>query len=212
MKVLTSSQMFSAEQAQVNRGMSFTRLMENAGSACARAVRERFASLEQSRGLVCVLCGKGKNGGDGFVIARKLALAGFNVAVVEAFGEPTAEDSILMREKAVETGLVPEFFWGEENAKNSIESAAMIVDAVFGTGYKYREDERVRAVFEAVNASPAKVVSIDVPSGLESNNGDVPCSCIKADITIAVSCMKPVHILKPARALRRNNNRRNRHR
>ena len=50
MKVLTSSQMFSAEQAQVNRGMSFTRLMENAGSACARAVRERFASLEQSRG------------------------------------------------------------------------------------------------------------------------------------------------------------------
>ena len=95
MKVLTSSQMFSAEQAQVNRGMSFTRLMENAGSACARAVRERFASLEQSRGLICVLCGKGKNGGDGFVIARKLALAGFNVAVVEAFGEPTAEDSIL---------------------------------------------------------------------------------------------------------------------
>ena len=139
MKVLTSSQMFSAEQAQVNRGMSFTRLMENAGSACARAVRERFASLEQSRGLVCVLCGKGKNGGDGFVIARKLALAGFNVAVVEAFGEPTAEDSILMREKAVETGLVPEFFWGEENAKNSIESAAVIVDAVFGTGYKNTE-------------------------------------------------------------------------
>ena len=75
MKVLTSSQMFSAEQAQVNRGMSFTRLMENAGSACARAVRERFASLEQSRGLICVLCGKGKNGGDGFVIARKLALS-----------------------------------------------------------------------------------------------------------------------------------------
>ena len=181
--------------------MSFTRLMENAGSACARAVRERFASLEQSRGLMCVLCGKGKNGGDGFVIARKLALAGFNVAVVEAFGEPTAEDSILMREKAVETGLVPEFFWGEENAKNSIESAAVIVDAVFGTGYKYREDERVRAVFEAVNASPAKVVSIDVPSGLESNNGDVPGSYIKADITIAVSCMKPVHILKPARVL-----------
>ncbi len=48
------------------QGMSFTRLMENAGSACARAVRERFASLEQSRGLICVLCGKGKNGGDGF--------------------------------------------------------------------------------------------------------------------------------------------------
>ena len=125
MKVLTSSQMFSAEQAQVNRGMSFTRLMENAGSACARAVRERFASLEQSRGLICVLCGKGKNGGDGFVIARKLAIAGFNVAVVEAFGEPTAEDSILMREKAVETGLVPEFFWGEDNARKSIESAAV---------------------------------------------------------------------------------------
>ena len=81
MKILTSSQMFSAEQAQVNRGMSFTRLMENAGSACAKEIRERFASLEQSRGLVCVLCGKGKNGGDGFVIARKLALAGFNVAV-----------------------------------------------------------------------------------------------------------------------------------
>ncbi len=198
MKILTSSQMFSAEQAQVNRGMSFTRLMENAGSACAREIRERFASLEQSRGLVCVLCGKGKNGGDGFVIARKLALAGFNVAVTEAFGEPTAEDSVLMREKAVETGLVPEFFWGEDNARKSIESAAVIVDAVFGTGYKYREDERVSEVFEAVNASSAKVVSIDVPSGLESNTGDVPGRSVRADITIAVSCMKPVHVLKPA--------------
>lgn len=102
-----------------------------------------------------------------------------------------------MREKAVETGLVPEFFWGEDNARKSIESAAVIVDAVFGTGYKYREDERVSEVFEAVNASSAKVVSIDVPSGLESNTGDVPGRSVRADITIAVSCMKPVHVLKP---------------
>ena len=53
-------------------------------------------------------------------------------------------------------------------------------------------------VFEAVNASSAKVVSIDVPSGLESNTGDVPGHSVRADITIAVSCMKPVHVLKPA--------------
>ena len=96
MKVLTSSQMFSAEQAQVNRGMSFTRLMENAGSACARAVRERFASLEQSRGLICVLCGKGKNGGDGFVIAKNLSDKGYGIRLVLTNGYPTAYESKIM--------------------------------------------------------------------------------------------------------------------
>lgn len=201
MKVLTASQMFSAEQAQVERGMSFTRLMENAGSACARVIRERFSSLENSGKSICIVCGKGKNGGDGFVIARKLVEAGFSAVIVEAFGLPTADDSVLMREKAMGTGAVQEYFWGSSAAEKAIDTASVIVDAVFGTGYHYREDERVREVFERINSSSAKVVSVDVPSGLESDNGELCGCCVKADITVAISCLKPVHVIKPARAL-----------
>ena len=201
MKVLTSSQMFSAEQAQVNRGLTFTRLMENAGSACARVIRERFSKLEQTHGTVCIVCGKGKNGGDGFVVARKLAIAGFNAVIVNAFGMPGAEDTVLMREKVVETGLVPEYFWGEKDADNALRSAEVIVDAVFGTGYRYREDERVRAVFEGINSAPGFKVSIDIPSGLESDSGTVDGCCVRAGMTIAVSCMKPAHVIKPARVM-----------
>ncbi len=200
MKVLTASQMFSAEQAQAARGLSFTRLMENAGSACARVIRERFSALENSGKIICVVCGKGKNGGDGFVIARKLTAAGFNAVIVEAFGLPTAEDSVLMREKAVETGLVPEYFWGSDAANKAIDTAAVIVDAVFGTGYRYREDGRVREVFERINSASASVVSVDVPSGLESDNGELFGCSVRADITVAISCLKPVHVIKPARA------------
>ncbi len=201
MKVLTASQMFSAEQAQVERGMSFTRLMENAGSACARVIRERLCSLESKNKSVCIVCGKGKNGGDGFVIARKLAEADFDVAVVEAFGLPTAEDAVLMREKVMGMGIVPEYFWGSDAANRAMNNACIIVDAVFGTGYRYREDERVREVFEKINASFAKVFSVDVPSGLESDSGEL-CGCsVRADVTVAISCLKPVHVVKPARVL-----------
>ena len=92
MKIFTEQQMRRAEQAAADGGMAFLRLMENAGSACAAEIRTH---LRPGRKTV-ILCGKGKNGGDGFVIARKLAEAGFSAVVLLVYGKPTDEDALYM--------------------------------------------------------------------------------------------------------------------
>ena len=86
MRIVTSKQMKQIEQNSIQYQMSYLRLMENAGCAAARFILETLRAVS---GLNCVVfCGKGNNGGDGFVVARKLSEQGANVTVVLADGEP----------------------------------------------------------------------------------------------------------------------------
>lgn len=89
MRILSAEQIKAVEAAADKSGISYLRLMENAGAACAKAVRMRFDRTEKRN--VIVLCGKGKNGGDGFVAARKLYENGYAVRVVLVLGMPRAE-------------------------------------------------------------------------------------------------------------------------
>lgn len=196
MRVLTGSQMYKVEQAQVDEGISFTRLMENAGAACARAIIKRFADDEEKKN-VCVVCGKGKNGGDGFVIARKLAQAGYNTDVILAYGTPSADDAVIMREKMHDIKLVDEYLWDETTGKKVLNRADIIVDAIFGIGYRYAEDAYTKCIFKSINEAKGIVISIDVPSGCESDTGTLAPYCVNADMTIAISALKPVHVFKP---------------
>ncbi len=196
MRVLTGAQMYKVEQAQVNEGITFTRLMENAGAACARAIVKYLAQCEDKKN-VCVVCGKGKNGGDGFVVARKLAQAGYNTSVILAYGTPTAEDAITMREKMHDIKLVDEYLWDGNMSKKILGKADVIVDAVFGIGYRYCEDAYTQSIFTAINEAHGTVVSIDIPSGCESDSGELSPYCVEADVTVAISSLKPVHVLKP---------------
>lgn len=194
MRVLDAAQMYSAEKIQNEEGITFTRLMENAGSACARAIMNRYKSDKK----VCVLCGTGKNGGDGFVIARKLSQAGYKVCLVMAFGEPKAQDAIYMREQLDIMSTVQEFIWGVGQYKLAIEKADLLVDCIFGIGYRYREDEKTQEIFNFINSLKKQVVAIDIPSGCECDS-DIMCPCaIKADMTVAISCLKPIHVFKPS--------------
>lgn len=200
MRVLSSSQMYKVEQAQADMGISFTRLMENAGAACARAIKQRCESMKCGK-KICVICGNGKNGGDGFVIARKLSQDGYNVSVVLACGLPAADDAVLMREKMHDIGTVSECLWEDSEGKKAVETADVIIDAIFGIGYRYRKDERMESVFEAVNNAKGFTVCIDMPSGCESDSADLPSVCVKADVTLAITCLKPAHVFKPARCV-----------
>ena len=96
MFVVTGKQMYQAECSAVKRGISFPQLMENAGQACAKIIKNKFAISRDNRKNVLVICGKGKNGGDGFVIARALWEQGCKVTVMLACGEPKAADAIDM--------------------------------------------------------------------------------------------------------------------
>ena len=193
MRVLNASQMYNAETEQTKEGITFLRLMENAGSACARAIMNSF----DTKNNICVVCGNGKNGGDGYVIARKLMQAGYKVSLVMAFGEPKAQDAVTMSEQLSLMGGVTEYTWGKGQYRAAIQRADVIVDAIFGIGYKNRENEQAEEVFSLINGSRAKKVAIDIPSGCECDSKSFPENYIKADMTIAISCLKPIHVFKP---------------
>ncbi len=191
MRVYTEEQMRNAEKSAFSAGISFLRLMENAGSACAERILQRIRDDVN----VLILCGKGKNGGDGFVVARKLAEKGVDTTAVLLFGEPTDSDSHHMFEQLLKTNAKIKT---AERVKEYISDADVIVDAVFGIGFKGTAKGFLPDVFDSVNKSKATVFSIDVPSGLVCDSGEVGGVCIRADFTVAISGKKLCHVLKPA--------------
>ena len=88
MYIVTSNQMYQAECRAVDRGMSFPQLMENAGTACALLIKKHFCISKENPKKVLIISGKGKNGGDGFVIARKMWEFGCEVTLMLACGDP----------------------------------------------------------------------------------------------------------------------------
>ncbi len=195
MFVVNSKQMYQVECNAVKRELTFPRLMENAGASCARIIRDKLNAVGKR---VVVLCGKGKNGGDGFVIARKLCEAGCDVTVVLVCGEPKAQDAADMLQM-IENGPVRIIAYNDSlpPIKEYIDDAQIIVDCIFGTGFDGVLPPHVTQIVNAVNCVDAKVVSVDVPSGVQCDSAKVLGEAIRADLTIAISAYKPIHIMKP---------------
>ena len=103
MRVLTIEEIRSVEKLANETGFSYMQLMENAGSYCARIIRKTFENTNKRNALV--VCGKGKNGGDGFVIARKLFENGYKVNVLMAMGLPTDAESSEMLSRIRAMGI-----------------------------------------------------------------------------------------------------------
>ncbi len=202
MFVVTSNQMYQAECSAVKRGTTFPKLMEDAGSACADIIRKNYCIGRQTPAKVLVICGKGKNGGDGFVIARRLWEYGCLVTVMLACGEPQAKDAIdnfLLLESA---GIdVIRYNDDLPLHRELINSSDIIVDAVFGTGFSGRLDPDLSRLAKAVNSSGAKKAAVDVPSGANCDSASIEGAVFKADLTIAISAYKPIHIMKPCCAV-----------
>ncbi len=194
MKIYTSAQMKQIEAAANEKGYAYIDMMHKAGVSCAEIIEKEYLTLNEK---VAVICGKGKNGGDGFVAAEHLNSRGYSVSVVLACGMPVADDAVTMFNR-MNGVLVSDWLTSREKAETIIRNADVIVDSVFGFGFKGEPDESTAELFAAVNASDAKKVAVDLPSGAECDTGRVNGECIKADLTLAVSCRKPAHVLKPA--------------
>jgi hydroxyethylthiazole kinase-like uncharacterized protein yjeF len=153
-------------------GLPGIALMECAGAEAARALRERYGG-----GLsVSVLCGPGNNGGDGFVVARHLHVAGISAGVcVEAAAESNTADARTMRAAATAFG-VPE---------RAPETADLIVDALFGSGFRGRLEGAAEALVARANGLAAPIVALDVPSGVDGASGRVDGIAIQAALTLA---------------------------
>lgn len=165
-------------------------LMENAG----RGVAELLRALGV-RGPVAIVCGKGNNGGDGFVIARHLDNHGVAVRIY-LFCLPLAlqGDAAINHGIAARAGLPILAYSGEDFEETSfareLASAEWIVDALFGTGLTGPVRDPFDRVIRAINAAPAKVLAVDIPSGLDCDTGEPLGPTVKADHTATFVAMK----------------------
>lgn len=196
MYVLTASQTKNAEQDSIRQGLSSYRLMENAGSAAARVIKENY-DVSQKR--VSVICGHGNNGGDGFVVARKLKEAGAKVTILIVMGPPVTADANQMLQRAKEQQItVLNYFDNTNFCKDVIDESNIIIDAIFGIGFHGVLDHDIAEVVSHINSLKAVVISLDIPSGVHCDSGKVLKTAVKADMTVSFIAYKPCHFLFPS--------------
>ncbi len=173
------------------RGIPGLELMERAGSGLAEVIAELAPE-----GSIAVVCGKGNNGGDGFVAARLLRERGRDVRVLtlgpadELRGDARANCERL-------PGAAPELF-----ARSALVGAAAIVDAILGTGFADAPREPALSAIEAINdrAEAAVVVACDVPSGVDASTGEVEGAAVKARATVTFHAAKPGLWIAPGKS------------
>lgn len=193
MKILTAAEMRQVDRLTTERfripGLT---LMENAGKSVAEFIGSRVPDLNKRR--IVVLCGKGNNGGDGFVVARHLLKMGAR-PIVHLFagardvkGDAAKNLALWKRAK----GKL-HLDHGEKGSLGPFDSNCLIVDALLGTGTRGAVEGRMRDVISAVNArQPGSIViSVDIPSGLHADTGEVQGVAITADYTVTFTAPKP---------------------
>lgn len=182
--VATAAQMRAAEAHAVAAGSSDAALMARAGDEAAKAVRRLAGASE-----VLVACGPGNNGGDGYVIATRLAEAGHKVRVA-ARGEPKTDAA----------GAARRAWTGAVEKLDDAAPAPVFVDALFGTGQSRALDAADTAALRRLIGAARLSIAIDLPSGVGTDDasllGDVP----GVGLTLALGALKPAHLLQPAAA------------
>ncbi len=199
MLVYTCEQMRVIEENADVNGLSYVQMMENAGNACADKIHSVLSGMGGVSKSVAIVCGSGKNGGDGYVIARNLSERGYVVKLILADGFPTAYESKMMYSYLEGKPItISDLKNDYSTCVNACMSSSGIVDCVYGIGFHGQLNDTISAFFNEISRSRAKKFSVDIPSGLEGNSGDINSSYFKTDYTFAITCYKPVHIFKPA--------------
>lgn len=192
MFILTNEQIRQAEETANVQGLTYEEMMEQAGKGCADFIIKRFTASKK----IAVLCGKGKNGGDGYVLARYLCNAGKNVSVIRLFDTYSDELPEKNRNKLPDKIKVFTYPIFSSNIFRALQTADIIVDAIFGIGFSGSLPLTVRRVLSAAAVSPAVKIAIDMPSGL-SIDREPEDSILKADHTLSMLALKREHITAP---------------
>ncbi len=194
MKILTAEEMIAADKRSVEAGVSVETLMQQAGDAVARFCLRRFGG----DGLVVVLAGKGNNGGDGMVAALRLDEAGRNVRVAllgkaaELTGEAARALSQLERKKAdIEVREIEH----ETELAAALEGAALVIDAVVGTGFKPPLRGLAVVAQRLLAETKVPVVAVDLPSGWDADSLDEKGEgAFRADAVVTFAAPKLAHV------------------
>jgi len=185
-------------------------LMENAGRSCAELIKDKLRDIRHPK--VCIFCGTGNNGGDGYVIARHLLSetppqgvpcgtsymgnSGFEVVVVicgnreKVKGDAKINLDILERLGRPVEQLNPEDSDIPSRVKAFAAGADMVVDGLFGTGLSGQLSDEYKRLLESINACDCPILAVDIPSGLDCDNGRPLGAAIKASYTVTFVAAK----------------------
>ncbi len=191
MRILTAKQIKRVEELAFEKYFTEAELMKAAGEQCAKRIIKLFGD-EIKEQKVSVVCGNGKNAGDGFVIAKLLTDFGANAEIVLADKDPEIAEPLMYFEEAINADVPVANY-----KKADLSNTALIVDCLFGIGFHGEVKEPFLTVIKAINQSKAKVVSIDTPSGTDATTG-AAVNAVSADFTIAISTLKICHVAPPA--------------
>lgn len=196
MKILTAAEMRDVDRLTIDRGIPGAILMENAGSRVVEYLREAFAPLTRHR--IVVFCGKGNNGGDGFVVARQLFQRRLcaELTVIETFpsellrGDAAQAHAMLLAAGCATFQQIPE----------QALQATLVVDALLGTGVKGQASGTALDAINAINTRfpYALKVAVDIPSGFPSDDLAVEGEYVRADHTVTFTALKRSQALAPA--------------
>lgn len=203
MRLVTAAEMRAIdEEAQRRFGLPEVVLMENAGRCVVEALSDRFGPLSGLK--VAVVCGKGNNGGDGFVAARQLINAGARVQVWlvgdpgDLRGAAKANCDIFMRFGGRIEPIPP----ARPSLAVDLAQSDVIIDALLGTGARGPLGDPLGEVIAAINAAGRPVVSVDLPSGVDADTGAVLGAAVRADLTVTLGAPKPGLLLHPGASFR----------
>ena len=167
------------------RGSSFS-LMINAGINCAKKILE----LKEKFPIV-VVSGSGNNGGDGFIIAEYLRKKNCKVNVFSLRKKYYKGDSLkALNRLKLKTKSILNF---------KVKKKVIIVDCIFGTGINRKISGIFKNIISKINKSKQKIISIDIPSGINGDNGNIFGCAVKADITLALHAKKIGHSVNPGK-------------
>ncbi len=186
--LLDAGEMGEADRLTVDAGTSVVRLMENAGRGVAEEVIRRWSPRR-----VTVLCGPGSNGGDGFVAARELASAGWNVRLALLGDVARLPGAARYHAEKWRSEI-------EVLAPAAVVSAELIIDAIFGAGLNRPLAGAAKETLAAVAALAIPIVAVDIPSGVQGDTGE-NLGAVAAVLTVTCFRKKPGHLLFPGRAL-----------
>ena len=195
MRVLTAAEMREVDRKTIEMGIPGIVLMENAAHRVVEFLAGRCAPLAEQR--IVVLCGKGNNGGDGLAIARQIftrfhprALEVALLAAPEDLRGDAAANYKMLRVCGCPVA---------SEISNEARNATLVIDALLGTGLTGPATGRMLDAIREINRSfpLAKVLAVDIPSGMATDSGDSAGEFARANFTVTFTAPKPAHVLPP---------------
>ena len=203
MKLVTAAQMREIDRRTIEAGfVPSLALMENAGRRVASQAAAMLDAIATAR--VEVVCGKGNNGGDGFVAARQLAAEGARVRVHRTHApedlSPDARHHYeRLAEAGVEDALLPQMDALDGRLASALRDADLCIDALLGTGVERRLEGRWAALVDVMNACSRRILAVDVPSGIDATSGAVLGTAVRAHCTVTLGLPKLGLVVHPGR-------------